>query len=592
MVLVGSVIAVSFGLAACSGKKSGGGTSAADAGSPVEGDWVVVHSLSDPETLNLVTATDATSQEIHGNYMYDPLVNLDPESLEEVPWVADSLPIISADHLSYDIYLKKNATFSDGKPVTGADFIFYLKMVKNPLVVNAAPLRGYFTRLDRLELVNNDPYHLRAYMTEPYFLAAQFIGQLYAFPKHIWDPKNLSDNITFAELNKAQTSNPAVKELAEFIQDAAKGFDKKYLVSSGRYMFEDFTRNDRVTMVRNPNYWNKSSKLGKVYPDKIIYRTINDQNAAVAAMKSGELDMYPVMEKINFHNEEKKLPDFGYVPAKYDYPTYNYIGYNQRKPMFQDKLTRQALSHAVDRTAIIEKIYFGLARPVQSPIFYKRPECDTTLPLINFDLEKSKALLAQAGWADSDGNGILDKMIDGKKVDFKFNVLLNSGNKRREQIALVFCDALKKIGIDANTTSLEWSTFLQRTRDGDYDAFVGGWAMNVQEGDMYQIWHSKSAESGGSNHIFYKNPEVDRLIEATRGEFEFEKRKEMAKQVQKIIHDEQPYTFLVSEKMTGAYHQRYQNVAFYPPRPCYDGGRWWVPTEAQKYKPAKPIASN
>ncbi len=565
-----------------------GGTVEAS-GDPVTGDWVVIHELSDAESLNLITASDATSQEVHA-LMYESLTTTDPFTLETNPWLADSLPVVGADRLSYEYTIRKDAKFSDGKPITANDFIFYMKSIKNPEIPNAAPLRGYYSRVDRLELIDNDPYRLRVVMNEPYYLAEQFIGGLYAFPKHIWDPNGISDKITFAELNKG-AKNPAITEMAKLIDDVEKGFNKQYLVSSGPYMFEEFRRNDRLALARNPNYWNATDKYGKAYPDRIVYRTINDQNAATAALKSGDVDYQPVMEKIAFNNERKRFQSNKLNEAVFDYPSYSYIGYNELKPMFQDKRVRMALSHAVNREALIEKIYFGMARPVQSPIFYKRVECDTTLPIIAYDLAKAKALLAEAGWSDSDGNGILDKVIDGKKTEFTFSIMLNNGNERRKQTALVMVDALKQIGISAKTISLEWATFLQRTRNGEYDAFVGGWAMSAVEGDMYQIWHSKSAEQGGSNHVHYNNPEVDKLIETIRGEFDFEKRRELYKQIQRLIYDDQPYTFLVSEKQTGAYNNRFQNVQFFAPRPCYNPAWWWVPKEAQKYKSSQ-VASN
>lgn len=588
-----AALMISAGITSC-GKKGGesGSKDNEAAGDPVTGDWVIVHALSDAESLNLITATDATSQELHG-YMYETLTSTDPYTLETIPWIADSVGKISEDRLSYEFRLRKDAKFNDGKPVTGEDFIFYLKCIKNPLIENAAPLRGYYSRVDRLELINGDKYHLRAVMNEPYYLGEQFIGGMYAFPKHIWDPQNISDKFTFEELNKNDPNkNPAIQQMADIIEDVQKNFDKKYLIGSGSYQFDEFRRNERISLVRSPNYWNKAHKYGAAYPDKIVYRTINDPNAAVAALKSGEIDFQPVMEKVNFNQERNKLPEYKLKPAIYDYPAYSYIGYNEQKPIFKDKLVRQALSRALDRESIIKTIYFGMARPVQSPLFYKRPECDTTLPIIKYNLDEAKKLLTQAGWSDSDGDGIIDKVIDGKKTDLRFKILLNSGNKRREQTALIFVDALKKLGIDAGTTSLEWATFLQRTRDGDFDAFVGGWAMSVLEGDMYQIWHSKSAEQGGSNHIHYANPQVDQLIETIRGEFDYNKRKEMLKQIQQIIHDDQPVTFLVSEKLTGAYSDRYQNVEFIAPRPCYNASWWWVPKSAQKYKSTAPTTAS
>jgi peptide/nickel transport system substrate-binding protein len=229
--------------------------------------------------------------------------------------------------------------------------------------------------------------------------------------------------------------------------------------------------------------------------------------------------------------------------------------------------------------------------PSQSPIELRRPEYDSTIPIIKYDLEAAKQLLTQAGWSDSDGDGILDKVIDGKKTKFDFKILLNSGNKRRESMALIFVQALKKIGINASTSTIDWALFLNRTRDGDYDAYIGGWAGNVTEGDMYQIWHSKSAERGGSNYVKFRNQRVDQLIEQIRGEFDFAKRKAMYKEIQQVINDEQPYNFLVTEKLTGGYHERFQNAQFYAPRPCYNPAWWWVPQGMQKYEKNKKVAA-
>jgi ABC-type transport system substrate-binding protein len=574
------------------GKKNGAGPAGdtKDAGSPVGGDWVVIHEISDPETLNLVTAQDASAQEIH-SYIYEALTVTNPKTLEREPWIADSLPRVSDDHLTYDFTLRKNAVFSDGKPVTGADFIFYLKAIKNPAIINAAATRGYYEKVVSAELVDNDPYKLRFHMSEPYFLGADVIGDLTALPKHIWDPKNLSDKITFEELNKGSTSNPAIAEQADFFQDVQKGFAKEFLVGSGPYMFEQFNRNDRVVLVKNPKYWNSDNPLGKAYPDKLLWRTITDPTAAVTSLQGGELDVMPRIEKVQYRNVEPRFQSLGLKAAEYDYPTYTYLGYNEDRPIFKSKAVRNALARAIDRKAIIEKIYFGMARPVQSPIFYKRPEADTTLPVIAYDLELAKKMLADDGWADTDGDGILDKMLDGKKTNLSFKILLNSGNQARKQIALIFVDALKKIGVDANTTELEWATFSERTRKGDFDAMIGGWAMGVTEGDLYQIWHSNSAAAGGSNHVKFRNPEVDKLIETIRTEFDPAKRRELSKQMQRIIHDEQPYNFLVSERFTGGYSGRFQNVEFFAPRPCYNAGWWWVPLTAQKYKTPKTVAS-
>jgi peptide/nickel transport system substrate-binding protein len=376
------------------------------------------------------------------------LTTTDWVTLKTIPVLADSLPRMSEDKLTYDVSIRRDAKFADGKPVTADDFIFYLKALKNPNVTNAAPVRGYYARVDRAEKIDGDPYRLRVYMTEPYYLGDQWVGGLVAMPKHIWDPNGLTDKITFDELNKNDPNkNPAIAEFAESFQDVEKARSKEFLIGSGPYQFEEWRRNDRVVLVRNANYWKKSDSVyGRQYPDRIVWRTVNDMNAALAALKSGDMDFMPNIEKVLYNNAKPQFDNFKLKPAEYDYPSYTYIGYNESKPLFNDKLVRQALAHALDRESIIKSIYFGLAVPVQSPILLRRPEYDSSLQVIPYDLEKAKQLLAQAGWSDSDGDGILDKEINGTKTPFRFKILLNSGNKRRESMAIIFGQALKKIG--------------------------------------------------------------------------------------------------------------------------------------------------
>jgi peptide/nickel transport system substrate-binding protein len=313
-----ALLAISLGLFACSkkgGDASADGTRAsADVGSPTQGDWLIIHGLSDPENLNPLTSTDAGATEIDGQ-IYEGLTTTDWETLNTIPILADSLPKMSEDRLSYEVSIRKDAKFSDGKPVTADDFIFYLKALKNPYVVNAAPTRGYYVRVDRAEKIDGDPQRLRVVMTEPYYLGDQWVGGLLAMPKHIWDPQGLTDKMTFEELNKMDPKkNPVIKQFADSFQVVDKARSKAFLIGSGPYKFEDWKRNDRVVLVRNENYWKKSDpKYGQQYPSQIIWRTVNDMNAALAALKSGDIDFMPNIEKVLYNNVQQRkasVPEF------------------------------------------------------------------------------------------------------------------------------------------------------------------------------------------------------------------------------------------------------------------------------------------
>ena len=153
----------------------------------------------------------------------------------------------------------------------------------------------------------------------------------------------------------------------------------------------------------------------------------------------------------------------------------------------------------------------------------------------------------------------------------------------RKAIALTLQDELKKHGIKCRVRELDWTIYLSDVKNQRFDAIILGWAMSVNPPDAFQIWHSSQAENKGSNHISYKNEEVDRILTQYRKEFDEEKRISLYRQFQKILNEEQPYTFLYMPKSAVAYHNRFQAVEVLPigglrPR------EWWVPLPYQKYQ--------
>ena len=173
-------------------------------------------------------------------------------------------------------------------------------------------------------------------------------------------------------------------------------------------------------------------------------------------------------------------------------------------------------------------------------------------------------------------------MVDGKKLDFKFT-FLNNNNPVRRQTLLVIIDALKKVGIQADLQDLEWSVFLDKLKKHEYDATLGAWQMSVTPPDPYQLWHSSQIEGEGSNYISFRNAESDKILEEYRQEFDENKRIELIKRWQKLIYDEQPYTFLWSPKSRYVYNKRFKNARFYNRGGSPIVSEWWVPKGSQKY---------
>jgi peptide/nickel transport system substrate-binding protein len=439
-----------------------------------------------------------------------------------------------------------------------------------------------------VELVNGDEYTVKFTLARPYFKALYALSDIQVMSKEAADPEGMTDKYTFAECVDIATAqkNPVLKKFSEWFNGQERNRDAKYLVGSGPYTFEKWETGQWVHFKRNPNYWNSKQVHGMAYPEKLIIRVIQDQSAATVSAKNREIDLMYVTKPGDFVKELNNPEQFGMKKADPYEPAFTYLSYNTNNVLFSDVKVRWALAYIVDRPTIIEKVQFGLATPIHSPIYFGDKDHFLELPEIKFDPEKSKKLLEEAGWKDTDGNGILDKTIDGKKVEFKFTYLLNT-NESRKQTCLVVADALKKIGIIADIQTLEWSVFLEKIKKHEFDALMGAWILTDYPPDQYQIFHSSQSKNDGSNYTSYNNPEADRLMTEYRAEFDKPKRIEIMKKLQKVLYDDQAYTFLWTPKAKYVYGERFKNVRWYPTPPtAYHTPEWWVPAGQKKYQSA------
>lgn len=555
-----------------------------DLNGAVEGDWVIKQEMADAEKLNPTVTNDASAQGIY-IYIYEALLDISRETYELVPLIAKSMPVVSEDHLTYTFELRDDVKFSDGKPLTGEDVIFTVKTVMNPFT-DAQALRNYFADLKSVELVDGNKYKVRFNMSKPYFRAIYSLGGVYITPKHILDKDNVNDKFTWEMIAAAQRDMdpkkyPELQSYAEFLNSQDVSRNPKYVVGSGPYKLSDWITGQSVTLVRNNDYWNKEAIPN--FPNRLVFKTIQDQNAAIVAAKNKEVDNMFVIQPSDFVENVKDPGQFALKKALVLEPTYVFIAWNNKSPLFSDVKVRTALSHAIDRQAIIDKVVYGMGTLVNSPVFMKSKYYNNDLPQISYNLDSAKMLLVEAGWKDTDGNGILDKVIDGKKTDFKFT-FINNNNPKRKRVMLIVIEMLKQIGIQADLQEYEWSVFLEKTKKHQFDACYSAWQLGVTPEDPYQIWHSSQSEGEGSNFISYLNPESDKLIEANRTEFDDAKRVEILKKWQELIFKDQPVTFLWSEPSRYLYSDRFRNARWYayPDSPLFN--EWWSPVNAQRYK--------
>ncbi len=507
-------------------------------GAPTDGDWLIRHLGAEPATLNPVTATDAYASLIN-SYIYETLIKRDEKTLELVPSLAESWEV-AEDHLTYVFRLKKGVKWQDGRPLTARDVLFSFERIRDPKV-DSAHLRSYYQDVENLEVL--DDHTIRYTYRIPYFRALEFCGGIPIVPAHTF-----TEGVDFN--NHPIGRNP---------------------IGNGPYRLLRWETGREIVLVRNEEYWGE-----KPHFNRIVLKIITDSTAAFQVLKKGGLDEMTLRPIQWVRQTRSRRFNENFLKLKYYTPSYSYIGWNQRKPLFSDRRVRLAMTLMMDRETILKKILFGLGTVVSGNFYIKSPDYNQALKPHPYDPAKAIELLRAAGWEDHDRDGILDR--DGAPFHFEF--LLSSGSKFGEQVATILQENLKGIGARMDIRKLEWAVFIQRIDERDFDACTLGWSLSW-ESDPFQLWHSSQAEKG-SNYVGFVNEEADRIIEAARREFDPAKRHSMYHRFHEIIHEEQPYTFLFTREDLEAVSSRFRNVNLYPMGP--QPREWWTPTSLIRYR--------
>jgi peptide/nickel transport system substrate-binding protein len=262
-----------------------------------------------------------------------------------------------------------------------------------------------------------------------------------------------------------------------------------------------------------------------------------------------------------------------------DYPAFSYIGWNADKPLFSDRKVRTAMTLALDRKRLVETVFVGLGSVACGPYLPSRGHLDPELKPLPFDLERARSLLNEAGWSDTDGDGLLDKVLSGRRTPFEFTLLIFGGSSEYTSLANVFKEDLLKLGVRMKIEAAEWSLMQKRMDEKKFDAFTGAWGLSW-DADPYQIWHSSQADvPKGSNRVGFRNAEADQLIEKLRETFEPEARTKLFRQLHRIIYHAQPYTFLRVVKAAYCWSREVEGVVFAKAQPITDSNPWWVTRE-------------
>ena len=542
---------------------------------------VIVYEPADFDKMNPISSTSANAG-IVTRTLFPALLAIHPETFEYLPILAEERPEITeidegeyAGGLTITYKIRPEAVWPNGTPVTGHDVDFTLKAVKNPQT-DAAHIRPYFEFINDIQVDPNDPKKFTFFCVDRYFMA-EIWSALNPIPEYIYDPEQIMRKYTVKQLSNPKNldklkGDADIIRFAENFNSQKYQREKGYVVGCGPYQFEDWKTGQRLVITKVPNWWGEKF-TGKLrgfenYPDRIIFEIITNERTALTAMKDEGIDVMRAIPSKDFkelEKDEKFLQLYKlHTPLQL---SYTYFGLNVRNEKLQDKLVRQAMAHAVDVDQIIDVLYYGLAERTNGPIHPSQPYYNKDIKPYPFDLKKAKDLLTQAGWTDSNGDGVLDKEINGLRTPLKFELLMPSDNPVGEKLALMFQKNLERLGISLEIIQKEWTVFIEQTKAHNFQIMMGGWSSAPTLSDMKQIWHTTSY-TGGSNYVGFGNQETDAIIDSIRYENDVEKRDRMYFRIQEIIHDEVPYIFLVTPLAKIAIHKRFEAEG-YVYRPGY-----------------------
>ena len=531
-----------------------------------------------PDGLNVLLAQSSLATEILDPNVHCGLLELNPKTFEFRPYLAKAQPeikILQDDRMSISYEIREEATWDDGSPITGEDYAFTIKVVKNPKT-NAVSNRTF---VEFIEEINVDPNNLKKFTiicNKRYFLAKAATATMPILPSYFYDKQGLMADFTIAELN--DTSNAERLNKDPRIIDFANDFNKNYnhnpkkIVGAGPYQVFEIANNQHIKLVRKKDWWGDKTNVDYIaaYPTNIHFKIIEDDNNALLSLKEQELDVMtymPADKFLDLKKNERAIKNFNfYTPDAFGY---RYIGMNMATPKLSDVRVRKALAHLVDKKYLVEEVSSHLATPVNGPVSHLKDNFNKDIPTLEFSIAKANALLDEAGWKDTDGDNIRDKIIEGKKLSLSLKFVYPRTKQLYKDIGQVFKDEAIRAGIEIKLIAKEGATLLDALKKREFDLNCLGWSQSPLPDDFKQIWHTSANTYEGNNLVGFGNKESDELIEEIRVTMDEDKRHKMYIRFQEIIADQQPYVFLFSPKSCIAISKRFKNADAVSLRPGY-----------------------
>lgn len=523
------------------------------------GDWLVDNFGTKLGKLTPLIATDIYQRWVEMQVL-EGMADRDPYTLDFVPRLATRWDV-SGDGLKMTFYLRRDVEFSDGHPLTADDVVFTFNWVQNP-AVNAERVRAYTDKIKAVRKI--DAHTVEFTFKEFYFLNLETVGGLGILPAHFYG------KYTPDQFNEATG----------------------LLMGSGPYKMEKpdgWTPGQPVVLFRNERYWGVPGTF-----NRIVFKEVQGEATEMVLYGNQEHDLIRCTpDQFERLRKDPRIMTFSRA-MEFDnmYGGYTFVAWNQvrkrdgqdAKTRFADKRVRQAMTMLLDRERVAREIYLGYATVSTGPFSPSGKQADPGVQAWPYDPARAKALLAEAGYADRNGDGVLDGP-DG--APFKFTLTYPSGNETTEKIVLLMKDNLARGGVVMEPDRVDFPVLIQKLNQSDFDAATLGFSSSP-ESDQHQVFHSSQIAGQGDNRISYVSREVDAAIEKARTTVDEGERMKVWHEVHRILHEDQPYTFMMNRKALRLFNSRIQNIEPAKVGLNYEhlnGGMipWYVPKAQQKY---------
>ncbi len=561
------LLTVLSGLSCGDGTRPGEGPAPEGVRAPVRGGEAVIASIVDVESFNPAFARSTFTNDVLRR-LFLPLLLEQPDFADHPPSYEPALALsheFSPDRLTLEFRLRPGAVWSDGTPITARDVAFTHEALTSPEVAWAGV--RIKDRIASVRAVDDETVEFRFREDAPSNLRDAIEGLV--MPSHAFG------KVPFAEWR-------------------TKDFSRD-LVVDGPFSLAAHRKNEEIVLERNPRYHDAP----RPYLDRVVFRILASQSQAIEHVLGGHVDVVEAVppdaaERIR---ADRRLDLVVYPNRQIDYVAWNEIepgawtllrGSLEKEgrtptiedlkrlkassphPLFADARVRRALSLAIDRVDVVDSLWLGFAHPSLGPVHSSLWPCDRALPPFPHDVARARALLADAGFRDLDGDGILDR---GGRA-FSFALVTNVENKLRERIALKLKDQLAKVGVDVRFEPYEDAYVRKLLSDKNFDARLGAWRVSTKP-EVRSSYHSASALSG-QNLVAYTNARVDEIVEALETARDPEASDALWREVQSILRDDEPYALLYEPLRLNAVARRFRGVRMNALETYFKLEEWWV----------------